>query len=271
MNIHRRTSFSIAAAVVVLTATTATAVNAQAIARAVSQVRDGKVRVSFAARPEVCGWGNGISRGGNNSLSWSRNDYSPDVVYDDECTHTPVRLVLGVEDGKIRKVRTYVGGRWRNEETAAVVDAGTVSVKEATDYLLNLAATDEGSAGRDAIVAATLADSVMVWPRLLRIARDDNRPRQTKQQALFWIGQAAADKVSPPEMRDKRRGSDEEEIKKQAVFALSQRRKDESVPALIRVARENRDPEVRKSALFWLGQTGDSRAISLFEEILGRD
>ena len=139
------------------------------------------------------------------------------------------------------------------------------------DYLLNLAATDEGSAGRDAILPVTLADSVVPWPRLLRIARDESRPRQTKQQALFWIGQAAADKISPPGTRDRVRGTEDEEVKKQAVFALSQRRKDESVPALIRVARENRDPEVRKSALFWLGQSGDSRAISLFEEILGRD
>jgi len=37
------------------------------------------------------------------------------------------------------------------------------------------------------------------------------------------------------------------------------------------VARNNRDPEVRRSALFWLGQSGDPRAISLFEEILRKD
>jgi hypothetical protein len=219
----------------------------------------------------VCGWGNGISRGGTDRMQWSSNTYSPDVMYGDDCSHTPVRVVLGVEDGKVRRVKTYVGGRWRTEESTGVVDAGTVSVREATDYLLNLAATDEGSAGRDAILPVTLADTVVVWPRLLRIARDDSRPRTVKQQALFWVGQAAADKVSPPESRYKGRETEDEEIKKQAVFALSQRRKDESVPALIRVARENRDPEVRKSALFWLGQTGDSRAISLFEEILGRD
>jgi HEAT repeat protein len=52
------------------------------------------------------------------------------------------------------------------------------------------------------------------------------------------------------------------------VFALSQRRNEEAVPALIQVARNNRDPSVRRTALFWLGQTIDPRAVALFEEIL---
>ena len=42
------------------------------------------------------------------------------------------------------------------------------------------------------------------------------------------------------------------------------------MPALIQIARSNRDPEVRKKAFFWLGQTGDPRALALFEEVLTR-
>ena len=60
------------------------------------------------------------------------------------------------------------------------------------------------------------------------------------------------------------------EVKKQAVFALSQHRRNESVPTLIEVARKNRDPDVRRTALFWLGQSNDPRAVSVFEEILRR-
>jgi hypothetical protein len=37
---------------------------------------------------------------------------------------------------------------------------------------------------------------------------------------------------------------------------------------LIRIARASPDPELRKTALFWLGQTEDPRALALFEEIL---
>ena len=58
------------------------------------------------------------------------------------------------------------------------------------------------------------------------------------------------------------------EVREQAVFALSQRPADEGVPALIRIARVNPSPEIRKKALFWLGQSEDPRALTLFEEIL---
>jgi len=42
------------------------------------------------------------------------------------------------------------------------------------------------------------------------------------------------------------------------------------VPMLIQVAKTNRNPEVRKQAMFWLGQSGDSRALAFFQEVLAR-
>jgi len=58
------------------------------------------------------------------------------------------------------------------------------------------------------------------------------------------------------------------EVKKKAVFALSQMPKDEGVPKLIDVARNNRNAEVRRQAMFWLGQSGDPRALRFFEDVL---
>jgi HEAT repeat protein len=52
------------------------------------------------------------------------------------------------------------------------------------------------------------------------------------------------------------------------VFALSQLDNDRGVPELIKVARTHRDPQIRKNAIFWLGQSEDPRAIALFEELL---
>ena len=63
-------------------------------------------------------------------------------------------------------------------------------------------------------------------------------------------------------------GDEDREVRKHAVFALSQRPREEAVPELVRIARTHRDPEIRKTAMFWLGQSGDPRAIALFEEIL---
>jgi HEAT repeat protein len=44
--------------------------------------------------------------------------------------------------------------------------------------------------------------------------------------------------------------------------------KDEGIPLLIEVARTNRNPEVRRKAVFWLGQSRDPRALDFIEEIL---
>ena len=57
-------------------------------------------------------------------------------------------------------------------------------------------------------------------------------------------------------------------MKRQAVFALSQLPRNEAVPRLIDVARNNRNSEVRKQAMFWLGQSQDPRALAFFEEVL---
>jgi hypothetical protein len=254
-----------AAALVVIASIITREAEAQSLASRIASVRDGKIRFTFASRPDICGFGNSISRGGTNRMNWT-SDPSPDVIYEEECSRSPVRLVLTKERGTISKVRTYVGGKWR-PATAETTDLGAVPVKEATSYLLSLASTNDGKVGREAIMPATLADSVTIWPQLFRIARDEGVSRETKRQAVFWLGQAASEVVSP-ERSLSGRESEESEVKKQAVFALSQRRNGEAVPALIQVARNNRDPEVRRTALFWLGQSNDPRAVKLFEEIL---
>lgn len=57
-------------------------------------------------------------------------------------------------------------------------------------------------------------------------------------------------------------------MKTKAVFALTQMPDNEGVPKLIHVARTNRNAEVRKKAMFWLGQSKDPRALAFFEEVL---
>lgn len=262
MNNNRIATLAATAALVVVACMAPGRANAQSIAERVRSAGDGKVRFSFAAKPDVCGWGSSINRGGSYRTNW-RPEKTEDVEYDSECSHSPVRVVLDVGDNRVTRLRTYVGGRWRSE--SAATDLGMLSTKAATDYLLGLAATAEGTVARDAIMPATLADSVTIWPALTRIARDQSRTSGTRKQALFWLSAEAGEKVAGPGREDTDESTD---IRKQAVFALSQWRSSEAVPGLIEVARKNRDPEVRRTALFWLGQKDDPRVIPLFEEIL---
>ncbi len=108
-------------------------------------------------------------------------------------------------------------------------------------------------------------DSAIVWPALIDVARDGQLPRRTRRVALQWVGMAAGDVVT-----DGQAVVDDADrvTREQAVFAVSQLPKDEGVPLLIEVARSHRDPQVRRRALFWLGQSGDARAIDVFEELL---
>jgi len=109
----------------------------------------------------------------------------------------------------------------------------------------------------------------VVWPQLLQIARNARLNEETRRQSVFWLGQAAGEAATRGLDSIVEQGDDADlEVRKHAVFALSQRPVEEGVPALIRIARTNRHPELRKTALFWLGQSEDPRAVSLFEELL---
>ena len=256
-----------AAALVVALAAPA---RAQSVADRVARVRDGTVHLSFAARPDVCGDGRGsISYGSGRRVTrgavgnrWDHGEWEPE-----ECEPGPARVSLRVDGGAVARVRVYVGGRWR-ADLDSVTDLGTVPAPAAADYLLSLAERAPGAVGEDAIFAATLADSAVVWRRLLAMARREAVPSRTRRQAVFWLGEAAGDAVAGGREPLAERQAEEREVREQAVFALSQRPREESVPALVRIARTNRDPEVRRKALFWLGQSGDPRALDLFGELL---
>ncbi len=242
---------------------------AQSIASKVARVNNGTVRMSFKAKPGICGSGNSISNvGGRGRTRWSDNwNNSRDVEYDIECNTGPARLVLDRRGGEIADLRFYVGGQWR-PAGSDVVDLGMVPAREAADYLLSLAQNERGSMGEKAIFPATIADSVEIWPALIKLARNPDVPRSTRGPAVFWLGQAAGDAATRGLNDIVVDNSVDREVREQAVFALSQRPREEGVPALIAVARTNRDPEIRKKALFWLGQSHDPRAIDLFEELL---
>jgi HEAT repeats len=241
----------------------------QSIAARVARVSNGTVRMTFAAKPEFCGSGNSIIRnGGRGRTTWGDNwNTSRDVEWETDCSRGPARVVLDRRNGELTDLRFYVGGRWR-PAASDVVDLGTVPAGEAANYLVSIAQSEKGSMGEKAIFPATIADSANIWPALLKIARNADLPRSTRTQSVFWLGQAAGDAATANLKDIVLDNSVDREVREQAVFALSQRPRDEGVPALISVARTNKDPEIRKKALFWLGQSQDPRAIDLFEELL---
>ena len=234
------------------------------IADHVRRAPDGTVRLTFQARPDVCGSGNSIHVSDRNSGNSANS--TADVEWDADCGHGPVRLVLQVHDHTVTGIRTYVGGRWR--ATSAVTDLGDVSPQDATSYLLTLARDAPAAVGHKAIFPATLGAGVVVWPSLMGIARASAVPTETRRDAVFWLGQMAGQAVTSNLAQLTTEDTVDRAVRASAVFALSQQPDHQGVPALIHVAETNRDPAIRKKALFWLGQSNDPRAIALFETIL---
>jgi hypothetical protein len=251
----------------------ARAAAAQGLAARVAAAPDGIVRFAFAARAGICGDGRDfITRDdctdGHCARHRSMRNDADDDDWDWCCEQGPVRVALNVREGRVESVRTRVGGHPRTSAPAvAVTDFGTVATRDAADFLLALARRSGGRAGEEAILPATLADSVTVWPELLGLARDASVPGRTRRQAVFWLGWAAGEATRALTGLVEEAGVDRE-VKEAAVFALSQRPRAEGVPALIGIARTHPDPQVRRRALFWLGESNDPRALALFEELL---
>lgn len=230
------------------------ALEAQSIADRVARAPDGRIRMSFAAREGVCGNGRNIMVHDSRDGEW-----------ESDCEPGPVRVLLTKDGGRITAVKSYVAGQWR--QNASGTDLGTVSAPAAAEYLVALAERG-GTGAKEAVFPATIADSFTAWPGLLRIAKSEQASRDTRKSAVFWLGQAVGDRITPAlDSVATDRGGDRE-VRDAAVFALSQRPRDEGVPALMRLARNDRDPEIRKKAIFWLGQSDDPRALSFFEEVL---
>ena len=229
---------------------------AQSIARRVASVRDGKVRMSFAAKDDICGYNDGIQTGwrkdGNNRSSWSSSSRSEDVVYDNYCSEGPVRVVLTMDGGHVDRVKTYVGGQWR--AASGATDLGTVSVKDAADFLIGVANTESGKGASEAIFPLTIADSINALQPLYTISKNASRPSSVRDAAIFWLSQEEDDRAVGM-LEDILKTASDDAIADKAIFGLSQHRSGKGFAALRSYAEnENQSDKVREKAIFWLGQ-----------------
>lgn len=250
MNITR----TVAAGSLILMASLAPAADAQTIAQRVASVRDGKVRMTYASRPDLCGWGHGISTkrsfDNGSTRSWS-DDSNEDVAFDDDCSTGPVRLVITKRGGEIDQIRASIGGRWR--ANSRTTDIGHVSTREATDYLFGVAASGARAAEK-AIFPTTLADSVNVIQPLYDIGRNESRDKDVRDQAVFWLSQQPEERAVDL-LENILKTARSQDIRDKAIFGLSQHRSGKGFPILRAYAEDRQQPDdLRGKAIFWLGQ-----------------
>jgi len=236
-------------------------VAAQDPAGRIAAIRDGTVRLAFNHRPDVCGDGAGVIRVGKDDVfraTWNGDREAA-------CVAGPARVRVTRSGGRTTDVKVYVGGSWPASSDGAI-DFGLLPAPAAAWALVALATRDDGA--EEAVFAATLADSVVIWPDLMALARQGSAPAKCRRAAIFWMGQAAGEAITAGLVDVAEEAEADREIREAAVFAISQRPNDEAVPTLIRLARTSNHASVRRQAIFWLGQSEDPRALGLIEEIL---
>lgn len=97
-------------------------------------------------------------------------------------------------------------------------------------------------------------------------ALDPNTSTEVRKTAIFWLAQNESTDMA--ELEDLYDRAESREVKEQIIFAYSQRGESAAVDRLMTLARKDPDPDLRKKALFWLGQSSDPRIVQFLTDIV---
>lgn len=105
---------------------------------------------------------------------------------------------------------------------------------------------------------------------LLDIARDKSVDVASRKEAIFWLSQSKGIDVNGLQsIYDASKG--DREIRKQIIFAYSQSSNAAAVDKLMDIAKNTgEDADMRKEALFWLGQKNDPRVKQFLRDLINR-
>lgn len=252
------TTWRVAAALAVLAAAAGPA-TAQTLERRVAGAPDGNVTFHFASRADVCGDGRTYIRADDMWMG-SFND----GVRAMECQRGPIRVVL-VRDGReVLRIQTYAGPV---AEEPGATTLGAVPAAEAAGWLLGMAARLDGRPGREAIMPAALADSVLVTRELLAIARNTDRSRELRRSALSWVvrrrgerGELSAEEVSRTLVAIARDENEVRTVRDQALSSLARLESQASLDALVAMTAGTAEGWLARRAVEMLANSGDPRA-----------
>ena len=239
------------------------AADAQTLANRLDRGPDGKVSITYAARADVCGSATLLRIGGALWFGESQWSYTrTDGPTDGSCERRPARVLVTRSEGRVVSVRVGVDGA---ELPPGTTDLGPVPAADAARAFLDLATSLDGRAGREALLAAVLADSAATWRGLLVIARNPEVSRGLRESAGAWLGRelGAADAGTGSEIG---RGlaaiaRDPEmplSVRTRAVSSLA-RAPGRPAPELVELAGSDQ-PALAKAALAGLGRSDDPAA-----------
>jgi HEAT repeat protein len=100
---------------------------------------------------------------------------------------------------------------------------------------------------------------------LLQVAADPKQSVEMRKQAIFSAGQT---RIGTAELTALYPKLTDRELKGQLIWVLSEQNDAAAVDRLFEIAKRDPDPEMRKKALFWLGQSRDPRVKQFLLDII---
>lgn len=104
---------------------------------------------------------------------------------------------------------------------------------------------------------------------LKTIALSASRSLEVRKNAVFWVGNSR-DPRSLDLLKEVLGSARDEELKEQVVFALSLTDRREAVLELVRIAKSDPDRDVRKKAIFWLGQKASQESVKTLKDLVDK-
>ena len=150
----------------------------------------------------------------------------------------------------------------------AIFWIGQRESRDNADFLRSLfAKTREEEARKKILFSLSQMDGFGNDRWLLGIALDESNSSEIRGHALWTAGQAGIagselvtvyDRLSDPEVKEK------------LIWVMSESRDRAATDKMIEIAQKDPDREMRKKALFWLGQKNDPRVKQLLIDILNQ-
>jgi hypothetical protein len=208
------------------------------------------------------GWGMTLDEG---ATSWGTRDGAPAIAV------ASVEVYAAIRDGRVRQLQFASEGCPVEAGNRKVLWLDGVAPAASVELVARLAAR-RGEAGSDdelserALAGLAFHGDPAAPLALVHLGRE-GEVEELRAQSLFWLAQTDAPQAARW-IREAIARDPASEVREQGVFALSQL--EDGAPQLLALLRESADREVKRQAIFWLGQSDDPRATAELERLLTR-
>jgi hypothetical protein len=216
-----------------------------------------------------------------------------------ETRNLGIFLLHEADGSAIARLEIYNLNREREYSGWPVFWLSRASNEESLSFLKNLVDNSPAVKVRESAVMAVGIHDAQQISGLLKGFAQSSMPERVRSQALFWLGQVGGETgFLNTFLRDEREGVElrkqaafalgtskdkaalstlqsaystisPREVKRQIIFAISiNENQDDAMNFLIGTARSDVDSELRKQAIFWLGQKAGERSTRFLNEIV---